>query len=100
MFVFVMALLPFLFLFFNHSTMAITDWITALSMLILAIMAVITVNGTYNFLPWPRRRPPPPPPPPPRPLDELRRLSEMVQALDERMDAVIDILDLIIDAVG
>src|SRR5436190_3171414 len=89
-----MALLPLLFLFFNHSIMAVTDWLTAISMVTLAVMAVIAVNDTYNFLPWPRRRPPP------RPLDELVRLSdtlpERVRELETALESVVEALDLII----
>ena len=31
--------------------MAATDWITAIATLVLAVMAVITLNGTYKILP-------------------------------------------------
>jgi hypothetical protein len=49
---------PLSLFFLNHSIMSADAWITAIATLVLAVMAVITVNGTYKILPNLRPREP------------------------------------------
>jgi len=65
---------------------SITDWITAIATVLLAVMACLTVNGTYRF---PRRTPAPvPPPPPPDPSASAAEVSLLRDQVRDQAAAI------------
>jgi hypothetical protein len=98
------SLLSLFSFFINHSMMSADAWITAIATLVLAVMAVITVNGTYKILPYPRPREPAvgqtqstleSPDGFPPTLEEWNQMKETVRELALGMAQIAEVLDII-----